>query len=253
MTSQTCTARQDRNYLQTSLRNVCGEAPTTSLMVHHIHTGCSMTVYIGHNPIDSSSMHHCHSEHILGTADLFTSYRLAVHWSWGCWKHDGISISFNRLHPSWTCLLDIAFSISRVTRYHSVTHFLSQSPNVYTKPLQSISPNFMATKISRFTYSSLQLPPVAIAVAILTVLCYSPYNVGPGFISTSPATIRSSRLRGAMRREGASSPPVPPLDTGEEGEETNSYQRWVHSKYSGTIMPLIILVVVLWDTELVGL
>ena len=71
-----------------------------------------------------------------------------------------------------------------------------------------------------------QLPAVAIAVAILTVLCYSPYNSsGPGFISTSPATTRSSRLRGAMRRNGASSPPVPPpprpLDTGEEGEETN--------------------------------
>ena len=134
---------------------------------------------------------------------------------------DSVSISFNHLHPSWACLLDIAFSISRVTWYH-VIHFLSQSPNVYTKPLQSISPNLMATKISMFTYGTLQLP----AVAILTVLCYSPYEVrGPGFISTSPATRSSSLLRGAMRREGASSPPVPPpplpLDTGEEGEETN--------------------------------
>ena len=40
---------------------------------------------------------------------------------------------------------------------------------------------------------------------------FLPYRVhGPGFVSISPANISSSFLQGALRREGASSPTVPP-------------------------------------------
>lgn len=45
---------------------------------------------------------------------------------------------------------------------------------------------------------------------------------GPGFLSTSPDNISSSFFQGAVRREGASSPTVPPpplhLDTHSEEE-----------------------------------
>jgi len=42
---------------------------------------------------------------------------------------------------------------------------------------------------------------------------------GPGFVSMSPDITSMNLLLGAMRREGASSPPVPlPLDTPSEVE-----------------------------------
>ena len=52
---------------------------------------------------------------------------------------------------------------------------------------------------------------------------FLPYSAkGPGLVSTSPANISSSFLQGAVRREGTSSPTVPPpplpLDTHSEEE-----------------------------------
>ena len=65
-------------------------------------------------------------------------------------------------------------------------------------------------------------------MCISTIHRSLPYPVqGPGLDSTSPANISSSFLQGAVRREGASSPTVPPpplpLDTHSEEErrETN--------------------------------
>ena len=57
----------------------------------------------------------------------------------------------------------------------------------------------------------------------LKALCHSPYVVkGPGFVSMSPDITSMNLLRGAMRREGASSPQDPPpplpLDTPSEVE-----------------------------------
>ena len=137
------------------------------------HTGCwSTNVCVGHNPIDSIPTHHCHSEHILGIADLFTSYRLVVHWSW-CWYKTWWQRTQFPFHSIIFILAGLAFSISP-SRSHVLLvprhTFSVPITKFYTKPLQSISPNLMANKISRFTYSTLQLP----AVAILTVLCYSP-------------------------------------------------------------------------------
>jgi len=53
----------------------------------------------------------------------------------------------------------------------------------------------------------------------------------------SPDITRTNLLRGAMRREGASSPPVPPLplDTPSEVERRERRSK-VGSKYSVTIM-----------------
>ena len=67
----------------------------------------------------------------------------------------------------------------------------------------------------------------------LEVLCCSPYAVkGPGFVSISPDISSMNLLRGAMRREGASSPPDPPpplpLDTPSEVERRE--RRLIHIK-----------------------
>jgi len=67
----------------------------------------------------------------------------------------------------------------------------------------------------------------------LKALCYSPYLVkGPGFVSISPDMTRTNLLRGAMRREGASSPPDPPpplpLDMPSEVERRE--RRLIHIK-----------------------
>jgi len=73
----------------------------------------------------------------------------------------------------------------------------------------------------------LQLP----CIIIITVLCYSPYTVtGPGFVSISPDITRMNLLRGAMRREGASSPPVPPLPLDTPSEVERRERRLIHIK-----------------------
>jgi len=55
---------------------------------------------------------------------------------------------------------------------------------------------------------------------------------GPGFVSISPDITSTNLLRGAMRREGASSLPVPtppfPLDTPSEVERRE--RRLIHIK-----------------------
>ena len=57
---------------------------------------------------------------------------------------------------------------------------------------------------------------------------------GPGFDSTSPANISSSFLQGAVRREGASSPTVPPpplpLDTHSEEERRDTKVKFILDK-----------------------
>ena len=57
---------------------------------------------------------------------------------------------------------------------------------------------------------------------------------GPGFVSTSPASISSSFLQGAVRREGTSSPTVPPpplpLDTHSEEERRDTKVKFILGK-----------------------
>ena len=59
--------------------------------------------------------------------------------------------------------------------------------------------------------------------SLYSIVLYIISPPGPGFDSTSPANISSSFLQGAVRREGASSPTVPPpplpLDTHSEKEK----------------------------------
>ena len=70
---------------------------------------------------------------------------------------------------------------------------------------------------------------------------------GPGLVSTSPANISSSFLQGAVRREGTSSPTVPPpplpLDTHSEEERRET-------TVEGNMKYLVgISIHVWWDVE----